>query len=598
MTDSFDFYGTEGETPSAQEGSTFASAGVSPVSGAGDPKEGSVAPDGLTAPVSGVVTPLPSPSEASEGVSAPEVEKEFEAVPVTVALEGVLDFGIDIDATAKIEAHESSKGGDGSSLTPQERLEEGADLLLGGILGNTPNWRERQSYLFTSARPEVFQEENYIIYKILYHFRNRDIKINSNFIKLFLQNNRKILKQSTDFTSLRKNATIEQETEFIGSIVKKFSILERSPEVTDDQFKLTFETYLLDFETLAGRKMYSDAMDILLEGQGTLSGFEDSSSYVNRESARISGLLSASEGTGFSSMREVLAQTEDTSEIYKIGDFGDIDELNQHLGGIYSSDLITVAAPTKGGKTRFCARIAYNTIVNSKLPVSVWAAEGGKSAFTALIRAIHFDEMYNRGETDLRKLKTGVDDSTILYNRYPSPELRELEHASARELASNLEYANVDFIDRPFMLETLIEEIDTSVKSNGSSLLVIDYPELIQSHRSSMAKHERISEAYQKLSDYVKRNNVTILAPAQYKQEAISDLSKGSPGAEELRSAIAGSAEVFRSSDMVLSVWGTPEDLMNNRLTFKSLPARRSQPFPDFEVATDLGVCAFSSIRS
>ena len=148
-------------------------------------------------------------------------------------------------------------------------------------------------------------------------------------------------------------------------------------------------------------------------------------------------------------------------------------------------------------------------------------------------------------------------------------------------------YGSIDYIDRPFNVETFIEDIDTSVKENNSQLVIIDYLQLIGSEKD-LDERRRIAEAYRVLLAYCHRENVAVLTPAQYKQSTFDELIKSTDvGNFDLRTAGGGSAEVLRTPDISFALWATTADLTNNRMKILSMPCRLGKAYPKIDVIHD-----------
>ena len=180
-------------------------------------------------------------------------------------------------------------------------------------------------------------------------------------------------------------------------------------------------------------------------------------------------------------------------------------------------------------------------------------------------------------------------------NKFPSDELKQLELSSKIDLASNKNYGSVDYIDRPFEVETFIEDIDASVRDNGSQLIIIDYLQLIGT-ATGKPERERIAEAYQKLLNYVKKANVAVLTPGQYKQVVLTALASSSDTSNvDMRASGGGSAETIRTPDYNIAMWASTQDLMNNVVKFLSMPCRMNAAFPEVKAHMDLAVCQFIS---
>ena len=185
-----------------------------------------------------------------------------------------------------------------------------------------------------------------------------------------------------------------------------------------------------------------------------------------------------------------------------------------------------------------------------------------------------------------------------MHDSFKNRELRELELSSKLDLATNQDYGSVDYIDRPFNVETFIEDIDTSVKENNSKMVIIDYLQLIGS-ANGISERERIANAYKELLVYCKQNNIAAISPAQFKQESFNDLiSRKSVDGSDLRTAAGGSSEVLRTPDILFALWASVTDLQNNSMKIISLPSRMNKSFPNIDMRVDLATCQFISIDS
>lgn len=509
------------------------------------------------------------------------------------------------EETSKTENKTESKTGD--ILSQEERMRYYSDKVMSAIVGNKSCTKYAVGKLLSSTSPKLFRDENYVIFSIIYNYRDRikNINIDSEFVSLYLDNNRSIIEKSSNYIDIHAYGEVDgsETLGYITGVVKQFNRLCSMPDISKEEFDLYFEKYLIIFKAIEAQKIYAQSNQILTEGMKLgsklLVGFEDSFNYSRRKLAEIEGLVDMNQGTGFTSMRDVLmAKKDEGKKPVKIADFDRLTALTEHYGGIYTGNFYEVLAPAKAGKSKFCARVCHTAVVKFGNNVTVWAQEGGNEAWSAQMRAIHFDYTYNENE-DVLNRKYGVCQDTILKDSFETQELRDLELASKMDLASNTDYGNVDYIDRPFEVETFLDEIDTSVKANNSKLIIIDYLQLIGSSNSRMTERERISKAYKSLLNYCKKNNIAVLTPAQYKQDAIDNLSnKGDTSDVDMRTAGGGSSEVFRTPDIIFSFWASTADIRNNRMKVLSVPCRFNKPFEEIPCHIDLGICQFVSLNS
>lgn len=489
-------------------------------------------------------------------------------------------------------------------LTLEEKAKRLSDMVLSCAFSTGDVRDYSRNMLFSSLSPEVFRNENYVLYHILYHYKDRikNIDIDQEFIELYLDSNKDVIDKSRNFIDVYAYGEVDgsEVVGYIVGVIKHYNRLKGIPEMSIGEFNLALEKYLIVFKQLEAQKVYADSSIILQEGKKIgrrkLIGFDDAYNYSRRRLAEIEGLVDRNAGSGFTSMRDIIMNKKERSQRTKVADFGKLDKLNEYYDGIYTGTFYEVLAPSKAGKSKFCARLCHTCSVVFGNNITVWAAEGGNEAWTAQMRAIHFDYCYNEG-TDLKDKKYGVDQDCILKEKYPSDEIRDLESTSALDLASNTDYGNIDYVDRPFNVETFLDDIDASVKSNNSKFLIIDYLQLIQSS-GSMSERERVAKAYQTLLAYCRKNNIAVITPAQYKQSSIDSFSNTNNIDEvEVRTAGGVSSEVFRTPDIIISLWSSTSDLLNNRMKILSVPSRFAKTFPPINCYIDLGPCQFVSLN-
>ena len=539
--------------------------------------------------------------EEGEPMLAPKLE-DGEEEPVRPNNVLVVEEDEDDLHTSDADSSEDSKGDD--ILTLEEKSKRLSDKIIACLFQEDEVGLYSRNTLFSSMKPEVFRNENFVLYSILYHYRDRtkNVNIDREFIELYLDGNKDLIDKSRSFVDVHAYGEVDG-SEIVGYIVgvlKHYNRLKGFETMTKQDFDLVLEKYMVVFKQLEAQKAYVDATIILQDGKKigrkNYIGFDDSYNYTRRRLAEIEGLIDRNQGSGFTSMKDIILNQKDADvKNDKIADFGKLTKLNEYYGGIYSRTFYEVLAPSKGGKSKFCARVCHTATVVYGNNVSVWAVEGGNEAWTAQMRAIHFDYCYNEG-VSYKEKKYGVCQDMILKGTYPDNEIRDLESTSALDLAVNTEYGNIDFIDRPFNVETFLDDIDASVKANNSKLLIVDYLQLMQTS-GNKTERERVADAYKMLLGYCRKSNIAVLTPAQYKQVSIDSFSNSKATDDlEVRTAGGVSAEVFRTPDIIISLWASTADLRNKRMKILSVPSRLAIPFPPIDCYADLGPCQFISI--
>lgn len=511
----------------------------------------------------------------------------------------------------------ASSGSDGASgedlLSYEDRARIHADSLISTALSPSEHVAELRKKMYSTAIPELFSDENYLIYKVMYKFRSANFTLDAEFLETYLTVNLGEVEKSGGKIDLTKYGEVDGSSAlgYIAGVMGHYEELRQKEPLTSEEFDRAYETYLLYYQQIEGLRVYNDSVAILQDGlksrdtKGFKAGFEDSAHFARRGLADVEGRLDRNEGTGFVSMRDSILNDEDSRvEVKKLAEYGDIDELNKHYGGLYSGSLVTIVGPPKAGKSKLCARVVYSSITTFGQNVTVWPIEGGTKMYEAQMRAIHFHEMYNgsiaRGEKSREEGIWGVSQGAILKktlaNISDKVNVEELERASAMDLVTNPEYGSIDMIDRPFNVDTFLDEIELSVASNGSSIVLIDYMQLISAGEKQNTR-EAIADAYPKLLDFAKKQNLLIISPAQYSQTAVNELSKSKGKDMDMRTSIGESSAIMRSSDLVIAMYASAEDIRNNNVSFLSVPARLDQPFEAFSAYADLGSCTYMSYK-
>ena len=488
------------------------------------------------------------------------------------------------------------------TLLPEERLEMLSDSIISSIINKDELSLQNRQVAFGQLPTKSLRDENYLIYLVLYNFKDKRITPDSIFLETYLTRNIKLIKKSQRYINLSEYKDLDDNSyiAYVSAVMKKYNRLVQENPLSLEDFKLTLEKYKSEFCAIEMNKAFSQAKIILYDGMQLGSryyqGYEDSIAYVKNVNADVESLLDQTSGEGFIDSRTTGIEDSEKTKLTKIGDFDLITELNEKLGGIYSGIFYNVLAPTKNGKSKFCARITHTAMVKYGTNVSVWAHEGGYEAWWAQMRAIHFEYLYIRNKPDGEKVAP-LSQKDILHGNYPSPEIKQLEEASRLDLFTNPNYGVLNMIDRPFKVETFIDDIETSVQLNNSKLVVIDYLQLIGWDSKNMNKNQAISTAYQNTLTYCKKRNIGVISPSQFKQESVNELANAKDGSShELRTAGGESSEIIRTPDVNIVLYSSIEDLLRKKMTIKSIPSRFAEPFPDIDIYADLCSCVFSSM--
>ena len=488
-------------------------------------------------------------------------------------------------------------------LTPEERLAKLSDILLSNVIKGDDESKYKRQLLFSQFTPSIFRDEYHIIYKVLYNFRERMLTPDEEFYNMYLVRNENVVLDSSRYIDINAFASNDENkvVAYAQAVLKVYTRLLTLEPVSLDTFELTVEKYKEEFKCLKIGEALSRSKEILYdgidEGRNHLQGYDQSVAYIKSKAAEVDSLLSSTVGKGFIDSRDAGLVDDDSVQPEKIGDFGLISELNEHLGGIFTSKFYSVMAPTKGGKSKFCARLCHNILENGN-NVVVWAHEGGYYAWMCQMRAIHYDWFYNRDKIDRTQFKVGISQDVIMRNQWRNEQQKALENTSRTDLFQREDFGYMTFVDRPFKVETFIDEIETAVAKSNAKAVIIDYLQLIGWDSNRYSKTTAVGTAYQKLLDYARKRNVAVISPAQFTQDFTKELSKSSGSSNvETRTGGGESAEVVRTPDVNIALYASIDDLMKNHMQILSIPSRDCQPFPPIDIYCDLAVCMFASIK-
>lgn len=472
------------------------------------------------------------------------------------------------------------------------------NIIFSGIYKTSEEGLEvrRQEFLKTFNDPKVFEDEFYVFALLVKEYPK--LSLSKNFIENFLISNRPILEKSSNIVLQRFKLDSDDEpyVQFVSSCKVLHDELQKVT-FNSSEYMEGLEIYKMNYINDESIAILEESVQILAEGigQGTKLkvGYEDMRTHLK---------------TGFKTLDELTDKKERKGVItYGINDMDDADRekeavklispygiasLDNHVGGIWEGEMISLLAPAKGGKSRMATFMLHNAVVNGT-NILMWSIENGYKGWEALVRARHFDYFYNENATDGSQ-RRWVDDDMIRKGSL-TPEVKDMELASWTDLKSNHTYGKISSLDEDFNIDTFLEVIDNAVKMNNIKLICVDYLQLVQgSGRAS--KQERVAEAYQKMLQYLKANKVAGIFPGQLKQTATGNLSKMEAADivnTELRDAAGESYEVIKTPDVNLALYANVEELKQGRMRILSIPSRNHKQFDPIELNCSLGSCTF-----
>ena len=480
-------------------------------------------------------------------------------------------------------------------------LEQIYENMFGGVMKKEEGVElRRQEFIKTFPDPKVFHNEYYVFSVLVKDYQK--LQLSKDFVKTFMKANRAILEKSPNIDlSKYQLSDLEPFEEFLSSVLLMHDELQKVT-VTKEAFLESLEMYKMHYITEQSLTILEEGARILTEGIRVRGkekvGYVDMSTHVKTGLIKIDELTTNRERKGIITygVNDMDDESTERDKLKVISPYG-IPSLDAHTkGGIYEGEMVSILAPAKGGKSRFATYILHNAVVNGT-NILMWSIENGYKGWEALIRARHFDFLYNQNADSVAQRKW-VDDDMIRKNIL-DPELKDMELASWMDLRSNTSYGKITSLDEDFDADSFIEILDNAITMTDAKLICVDYLQLIQgSGRSS--KQERIAEAYQKMLQFLKLKRIAGIFPGQIKQNAISQLNNTDDdeiSSAELRDAAGESYEVIKTPDVNLLLFSKPEEQMQGRVKLVSIPSRNHSRFEAIPMNVSFGSCTFTEAK-
>lgn len=456
----------------------------------------------------------------------------------------------------------------------------------------------RANLLSTFPDGIVFKNEWYLLYSLV-HTHPR-LNFTPEFLQLYCRQHKGYL-QATANINMADFAVGDSDA-FMTFVDTCVAALNKCTALTvsEEEYSMAIETFRLRYVEDASIKLLEQGAEIVTNGvsvssKRTLQGFSDMTAHVVNGLSKLSNMMDKKNRKGVI-VYDADYSEEEKKKLNKICTYG-IKTIDDALGGIYETDMISLLAPPKGGKSRLSAYIFHNALISGASCVS-WSIENGVSGFEALVRARHFDYYYNSNERDMQRRKT-IDADQIRKGTL-EPEMKALEEASWADLRNNPAYGRWANIDEDFDADTFLSVLENAVNMVNAKLVLVDYLQLV-SGDSRMPKHERIGQCYQRALQFLQSKSIAGIFPAQIKQEAVKLLgTKSNDELEnvELRDAGGETAEVIRTPSVLMLLYADAQSIRSNEMNIVSIPSRNAAPFKTVRLHTMFETCSFYDVTN
>ena len=131
------------------------------------------------------------------------------------------------------------------TLRPEDELKELGDNLLASVIRSDEVSRFNRRTLFGQLSPKVFREENYLIYYVLYQFKDKGFSIDDRFLSMYLERHVDIIKSSKEYITESMYSDLDEDPAvgYIVGTMKQFTRLLTLPIQSTDDFGLTLEKF-------------------------------------------------------------------------------------------------------------------------------------------------------------------------------------------------------------------------------------------------------------------------------------------------------------------------------------------------------------------
>ena len=277
------------------------------------------------------------------------------------------------------------------------------------------------------------------------------------------------------------------------------------------------------------KRLVSAALEIIGSARGEVENVDE---VLDNAERAIFGVSQDSTSSYFSSLRTLLLSVYDnaaemgetTSRISGLST--GIHSFDMITSGLQNTDLIIVAARPSMGKTSLCLSIAEHVALKEKKPVAIFSLEMSKEQLALRM-------LCSQAQVNSHKLRTG--------------QMNEEEWGDLAKVVQNMYEAQI-FIDDATDASalTMRAKCRRLMAEHGLGLIVVDYLQLMRSHRRIENRVQEIGEIVRGLKSLGRELKVPVIALSQLSR-SVENRENKRPMLSDLRES--GSIEA--EADMV-----------------------------------------------
>jgi len=382
--------------------------------------------------------------------------------------------------------------------------DEGAERA---VLGSLIVYYPESDFILNILKPEDFYEErNRIVYETIIEIINEGHKINAQTIKLYLE----------------KKGKLEE----IGGLAYILELIEENLPID------ALEPIVRDIKDKAvARGLIELAKRIIVKAKK----IKDVNQLIEEAEAEIFRLNEERSVSEYYPISEIIQQVlqiindlskKDTIITGIPSGFYDLDKLTT---GFHEGDLVIIAARPAMGKTSYALSILHNVSVVERLPSAFFSLEMSKEQIGMRLLSLE-------SRIPLKNIRSGF--------------IAEKDLEKITEVAMDIAKAPIYIDDTPSIsILELRAKARRLKREKDIKLIVIDYLQLMRSHRRTENRQQEVAEISRGLKALAKELNIPVLALAQLSRQ-VENRSDKRPQLADLRE----SGSIEQDADLVMFI--------------------------------------------
>lgn len=279
------------------------------------------------------------------------------------------------------------------------------------------------------------------------------------------------------------------------------------------------------------RRLISASLEIIGSARGEV---EDVGEVLDEAERSIFSVSQQRAVAYFSPLRTLLLSVYDKAEELSemksriSGLSTGIHDFDMITSGLQSTDLIIVAARPSMGKTSLCLSIAEHVAIKEHKPVAIFSLEMSKEQLALRM-------LCSQAQVNSHKLRTG--------------HLNEDEWTKLANVVQNMYEAPI-FIDDATDTSALTMRAKCRrlmAEHNGLGLIIVDYLQLMRSHRKTENRVQEIGEIARGLKSLGRELKVPVVALSQLSR-AVESRENKRPMLSDLRECVVGETRLMNAA--------------------------------------------------